>query len=63
MRWASHVVRMGRGEVYSVFEWGVPRERAHLENPGLDRRIILRLIFRKWVGALTGSMAQDRDRW
>ena len=32
------------------------RERDNLEEPGLDGRIILRLIFRKWdVGILTGS--------
>jgi len=32
------------------------REREHLEFPGLDGRIILRWIFRKWdVGLWTGS--------
>jgi hypothetical protein len=31
------------------------KERDHLENPGVDRWIILRWIFRKWyVGAWTG---------
>jgi len=31
------------------------RERNHLEDPGLDGRIILRWIFRKWdKGAWTG---------
>jgi len=31
------------------------RERDDLEDPGLDGRIILRWIFRKWdVGAWTG---------
>jgi len=24
------------------------RERGHLEDPGVDRRVILRWIFRKW---------------
>ena len=33
------------------------RERDHLENPGIDGRIILRWIIRKWdVGAWTGSI-------
>jgi len=33
------------------------RERDHLEDPDVDERIILRLIFRKWdVGAWTGSI-------
>jgi hypothetical protein len=31
------------------------RERDHWGNPGVDGRIILRRIFRKWgVGVLTG---------
>jgi len=47
MRWAGHVARMGRGEVYTGFWWGNLRERDHLEYPGVDERIILRRIFRK----------------
>jgi len=32
------------------------RDRDHLEDPGVDGRIILRCIFRKWkVGAWTRS--------
>jgi hypothetical protein len=46
---------MGRGEVYTGFWWGNLRERDDLEEPRLDRRIILRWIFSKWdVGAWTG---------
>jgi hypothetical protein len=30
-------------------------ERDHLGDPGLDGRIILRWIFRKWVVVWTGS--------
>ena len=41
------------------------REREHLEDPGVDGRIILRLIFSEWdVGVWNGlELAQDRDRW
>jgi hypothetical protein len=46
----------GREEVYTRFWWGNLRERAYLEDPGVDGRIILRWIFRKWdLGAWTGS--------
>ena len=35
--------------------WGNVGERDHSENPGVDGRIILRLMFKKWdVGAWTG---------
>jgi len=43
----------GRGELYTGFWWGNLRERDHLEDQGLDGRIILRWIFRKWDGAWT----------
>jgi hypothetical protein len=36
-----------RGEAYTGFFLGNLRERDHLEDP-VDRRIILRWIFRKW---------------
>ena len=43
---------------------GKLRERDHLEDPGLDGRIILRLVFRRWdVGAMDLiDLAKDRDR-
>ena len=56
MGWAEHVARVGRGEVYKGFCWGNVRERDHLEDPGIVRRIRLRWIFRRWdVGLWTGS--------
>jgi hypothetical protein len=56
MRWAGHVERVGEKEVYAGIWWGNLKEREHLEDPGVDRRIILRGIFRKWdVGSWTGS--------
>ena len=43
-------------EVYTGFRWGNLRAKEHLEDPGVDGRIILRWIFRKWfVGAQIGS--------
>jgi hypothetical protein len=44
------------GMAYTGFWWGNLRERDHLGDPGIDRRIILRWIFRKWdVGVWSGS--------
>jgi len=48
MRWAGHVARKGRGETYTGFWWRNLSERDHLGDPGLNGRIILRWIFRKW---------------
>jgi len=44
-----------RRGVYKV-SGGKPEERDHLKDPGVNGRIILRWILRKWdVGTLTGS--------
>jgi len=56
MRWAGHIARMGREEVNTGFWWGNLTERDHLGDPGVDGRIILSWIFRKWdVGLWAGS--------
>jgi hypothetical protein len=48
MRLAEHVARIGREEAYTWFWLGSLREKGHFEDPGVDGRIILRWIFRKW---------------
>jgi hypothetical protein len=48
MRWAGHVADMGRKEAYTGFWWENLMERNHLVDPGVDGRIMLRRIFRKW---------------
>jgi hypothetical protein len=57
LRLEEHVALMGRVEVYTGFWWGNLTERDNLEEPGVDGRIILRGIFRKWdMRAWTGSL-------
>jgi hypothetical protein len=50
MRWAGHVACMGdmRG-AYRVLV-GKPEGNNHLKTPGVDGGIILKWIFKKWVG-------------
>jgi len=48
MRWGGYVAYTGeRRGVYRVLV-GKPEERDHLKDPGIDGRIILRWVFRKW---------------
>jgi len=48
MRWAGNLACMGREEVYTGFWCGNLRGKDHLEDPGIDGRIVLRWIFRMW---------------
>jgi len=49
MRWAEHVAHTGE-EVHTGFWWGNLWKRDHLEDPGINGRIVLRWIFSKWDG-------------
>jgi hypothetical protein len=54
----------GRGEVHTGFWWENLIERGLLEDTGVDGRIILKCIFRKWNGGMDRIVeAQNRDRW
>jgi hypothetical protein len=44
--------------------WGNLRKGDNLENPGVDRRIILKWTLDKWDGGTDRIvLAQDRNRW
>jgi hypothetical protein len=47
------VTRIGRGEVYTGFWWRNVKEGITWKKPGVDWRIILKLVFKKWDGAWT----------
>jgi hypothetical protein len=64
LRWAGHVARMGEGRGAYRILVGRPEGRNHLEDPGVDGKIILKWIFKNWDGGMNWiDMAQDRDRW
>jgi hypothetical protein len=63
MRWAGQVARVGERKGVSRVLGENLREREHLEDPGVYGKIILRRIFRKWVGGMDWiNLAQDKDR-
>jgi hypothetical protein len=45
------------------FWWGDPRGDDHLGDPGIDGRIILKLVLKKWDGMDRIELSQDTDRW
>jgi hypothetical protein len=56
MRWVGHIARKGkrRGQVHTGFWWGDLRKGDSLEDAGVDGRLILKWIFKKWDGGGDG---------
>jgi hypothetical protein len=50
MRWANYVAGTGTGEVRAGFWWRYLMEGDHLEDLGVDGKIIFKWIFKNWVG-------------
>jgi len=50
--------------VHTGFWWGNVNKGDRLEDTGIDGRIILRRIFRRWGGSMDWiGLTQDTDRW
>jgi hypothetical protein len=58
MRWAGHMERMGRGEMFTGIWLGDPKVRDHWEDLGVGGRITLR-----WTLVTYGSMGQTGFGW
>jgi hypothetical protein len=44
MKWVGYGARLAEGEAFTVFSWGILKDRDHWGDIDLDWRIILRWI-------------------
>jgi hypothetical protein len=64
LKWAGHVARIGEKRGAYRILVGRPKEGDHFGDPGVEGRIILKRMFKKWDGDMNLiELAQDRDRW
>ena len=49
--------------MHTGFWWGELLEGGHLEDPGIDGRIILLWVFRKWDGSMDWIFLAQREKW
>jgi hypothetical protein len=64
LEWERHVARMEGKKGANRVLGGKPEGKNHLEDPGVDKRIILKWILENWNGVMVWiDLAQERDRW
>jgi hypothetical protein len=65
MRWVGHVLGMGESKGLYWVLVGKTEGKGPFEDLGIDGRIILRWIFRKWdMGGMEwNELSQDSDSW
>jgi hypothetical protein len=61
MKWAGHVARLGERRVAYRVCWENVRETDQLEGLGLDGRIILKWILKKWDRGWAGLTLYRRS--
>ena len=63
-RWTGMWHVWETGEVHTVFWWRYRRGREHSEDLGVDGRVILKCIFKKWYEGMDWiDMTDDKERW
>ena len=50
IRWAGHMARVAERRMHAVFWWVNLREMDYLDDTGVDWRIILKSLFKKYSG-------------
>jgi len=65
IRWGVCSTYGRTGIVHTEFWWGDLIERVHLEDPGVNQRIILKRIFKERYGRCMNwiDLAGGRDNW
>jgi len=64
VRLAENVARMGAGDVHTGFLWGDMWKRDHLEDLGVDGKIILKWVLQQWKRGMDWIVLDhNRNMW